>query len=212
MEDPMKAQSVLLVEASPLFRSALTSILSRIRVSVSLAGKSGNRRRARRDYDAVLVDIATFPGDAGQLADLIQDHVKIAPVLLLAREDRLDQIIICLRAGATGLVRQTASERNLRDAISAVAAGFAWCDGQLFRTLARYLLPVGQGREPDLTKREADVLRCLAQGQANKEIASTLALSEQSAKVYVSRLLRKLGVPNRGWLALHGIVRSTEAA
>jgi two-component system nitrate/nitrite response regulator NarL len=205
----MKVRSILLAETSPLFRSALTSILSRIGASVAPYEQLGTKHGGSREYDVVLVDIATFPGDGGQLAEFIQKLVKIAPVLLLAREDRLDQIITCLRAGATGLVRQAVSERTLRDAINAVANGFAWCDGQMFRTLARHLLPVSQWREPSLTKREEEVLRCLAQGQANKEIASSLALSEQSAKVYVSKLLRKLGVPNRGWLALHGIVRGT---
>ena len=76
----------------------------------------------------------------------------------------------------------------------------------------RYILPVSQSREPRLTKREEEVLRCLAHSHANKEIAASLSLSEQSAKVYVSSLLRKLGVPNRGWLVLRAMARGTEAA
>jgi DNA-binding NarL/FixJ family response regulator len=155
-----------------------------------------------------LIDVATFSDDDAKLAALTQELVNFAPVLLLAREDRIDQVITCLKAGATGVVSQTASERNLRDAIGAVAKGIAWCDGQIFRTLARYLLPVSQRQEARLTKREEEVLRCLAHGQANKEIAASLTLSEQSVKVYVSNLLRKLGAPNRGWLALHAIARA----
>ena len=206
----MKCRTILLVETSPLFRSALISVLSRIGLAVIPYGQLGPKDGEK--YDAVLVDIVTFSGDDGQLAELIQKLVNFAPVLLLARQDRIDQIITCFRAGATGLVRQTTSARSLRNAVWAVASGSAWCDGQIFRILARYLLPVGQSREPRLTRRELDVLRCLAHGQANKEIASSLALSEQSVKVYVSNLLRKLGVPNRGWLALHAIARGTEAA
>jgi DNA-binding NarL/FixJ family response regulator len=201
----MNVRSVLLAECSPLFRTALTSVLSRIGVSVTLYGQTGPIDRECREYDAVLIDVVTFSDDDAKLAALIQKLVNFAPVLLLAREDRIDQVITCLKAGATGVVSQTASERNLRDAICAVANGIAWCDGQIFRTLARYLLPVSQRREARLTKREEEVLRCLAHGQANKEIAASLAVSEQSVKVYVSNLLRKLGVPNRGWLALHAI-------
>jgi DNA-binding NarL/FixJ family response regulator len=208
--DPMKDRTILLAESSPLFRSALASLLSRIGLSVTPFEQLGPKDC--RKYDAVLVDIVTFPGDGAQLAEFIQKLLNFAPVLLLAREDRLDQIITCFKAGATGLVRQTASERTLRDAIYAVASGSAWCDGQVFRALARHLLPVGQAREPRLTRREEDVLRCLALGKTNKEIASRLALSEQSVKVYVSNLLRKLEVPNRGWLALHAIARGAEAA
>lgn len=204
----MNVRSILLAEGSPLFRTALTSVLSRIGLSVTLYERSGPADREGRQYDAVLFDVATFSGDDEKLAELIQKLVRFAPVLLVAREDRIDQVITCFKAGATGLVSQTASERNLRDAICAVANGIAWCDGQIFRALARYLLPVSQGREARLTKREEEVLQCLALGRGNKEIAARLTLSEQSVKVYVSNLLRKLGVPNRGWLALHAIARA----
>jgi two-component system nitrate/nitrite response regulator NarL len=208
----MKVRWILLVEPSPLFRTALTSVLSRIGVSVTLYWPPGPVDKDSREYDAVVVDVATFSGDDAQLAELVQRLVKFAPVLLLAREDRIDQVITCLKAGAAGVVRQTTSERELCDAISAVAKGIAWCDGQIFRALTRYILPVSQSREPRLTKREEEVFRCLAKGQTNKEIAASLSLSEQSVKVYVSNLLRKLEVPNRGWLALHAIARETEAA
>ena len=204
----MRARSILLAGSSPLFRTALTSVLSRIGASVTLYGPAGSVERQGRQYDAVLVDVATFSGDDEKLAELIQKLVRFAPVLLVAREDRIDQVITCIKAGATGLVRQTASERSLRDAICAVANGIAWCDGQIFRALARYLLPVSHRREAKLTKREEEVLQCLALGRGNKEIAARLTLSEQSVKVYVSNLLRKLGVPNRGWLALHAMARA----
>ncbi len=208
----MRGLSILLAEESPLFRSALTSILSKIGASVTACGLANTNDKHCREYDVVLVDIATYSGDDGQLAQSISEFLKFAPVLLLAREDRLDQIITSLKAGATGLVRQTASKRDLRDAIHAVASGFAWCDGPIFRNLARYLLPLTQQKEPKLTRREEEVLRCITQGQANKEIASSLALSEQSVKVYVSNLLRKLGVPNRGMLALRAVARGTQIA
>ena len=204
----MKTRSILLAEASPLFQTALTSLLSRIGMSVTLYGRAGHVVGQSGQYDAVLVDAATFPDDDGKLAELIQKLVKFAPVLLLAREDRIDQVITCFKAGATGLVKQTASECNLRDAICAVSKGIAWCDGQIFRSLVRYLLPARQWREPSLTKREEEVLRYLALGRGNKEIAASLTLSEQSVKVYVSNLLRKLEVPNRGWLTLHALTRA----
>jgi DNA-binding NarL/FixJ family response regulator len=209
-EDPMNVRSILLVEASPIFRTALTSILSRISTSVTLYGQSRPVDHESGEYDAVIVDVATFTGDDRQLGELIQKVVRLAPVLLLAREDRIDQVIICFKAGAAGLVRQTSSKRNLRNAICAVASGTAWCDGQIFKKLTRYLLPVSERPEATLTKREEEVLQCLAHGQANKEIAACLAISQQSVKVYVSNLLRKLGVPNRSWLALHGMARGTE--
>jgi two-component system nitrate/nitrite response regulator NarL len=211
-EDHLRGLSILLVEDSPLFREALTSALLRTGASVIACGLVSLKDKDCREYDVALVDIATFCGDDGRLAELIQGFLKVAPVLLLAREDRMDQIITCLKAGATGLVRQTASNRNLRDAIHALANGYAWFDVQVFRRVARCLVPVSQWREPRLTTREEEVLRCITQGQGNKEIAASLALSEQTVKVYVSNLLRKLGVPNRGLLASRAMARGTEAA
>lgn len=207
----MKVLSILLVESSPLFRSALTAVLSRIGVALTTFESIRPADKEGKKYDAVLVDVATFPGSDEQLAELIQRLLKFGPVLLLVREDRVDQIITGLKSGATALVKQIASEGELRKAISSVASGFAWCDRQIFQKVTRYLLPVDQWQKPKLTRREEEVLRCISLGQTNKEIAAHLALSEQSVKVYVSNLLRKTGVPNRNTLALHALAWGLES-
>ncbi len=203
----MKVLSVLLVESSPLLRSALGAVLSRMGSSVTVCECEKPLTEVSRKYEVVLVDAATFPGTDEQLSQLVQIHMRFGPVLLLAREDRMDQIITGLKSGAIGLLKQTASERDLRLAINAVASGYTWFDRQIFQKLTRYLLPMAQWQEAGLTKREEEVLRCISLGQTNKEIASHLALSQQSVKVYVSKLLRKTGSPNRAGLALHAIAR-----
>jgi DNA-binding NarL/FixJ family response regulator len=158
-----------------------------------------------------LIDVATFPGTDEDLAKLIRSHSELGPVLLLSRQDRLDQIIIGLKSGAAGVLKQTSSGRDLRAAVHAIASGFVWCDKGIFESVTEYLLPVKQLREPRLTVREKEVLHCIGQGQTNKEIASRLHLSEQTVKVYVSGLLRKAGVPSRGGLALLAVARGAEA-
>ncbi len=208
----MKVLSILLADTSPLFRSALVTVLKKIGASVTVCGLTQPIEKNFKRVDVVLVDTATFSGDDELLAVLVQGFLKIAPVLLLAREDRMDQVIICLKVGATGLVSQTASQQNLRDAIRAVASGFVWCECKLFRSLTRYLLPVSQRQQPRLTRREEEVLRCITQGQGNKEIAACLGISEQSVKVYVSNLLRKVGVSSRGLLVLHAMARGPGVA
>jgi len=125
--------------------------------------------------------------------------------MLLGRHDFIDQIIAGFRAGAVGLVKQTASEQDLRRALNTVMAGSIWCDKQMFQRIAHYLLPVHQFSPKNLTQREKEVLQCVGRGDSNKEIAQRLQISIQSVKVYVSNLLRKTGVPNRGALALHAI-------
>jgi DNA-binding NarL/FixJ family response regulator len=211
VEDHVKAFSILLVEGSPLFRLALTTVLTRIGIVVTTCESARLSGKDWKKCDVVLIDMATFRGTDQQLTQLIQEHLKFGPALLLAREDRVDQMITGLRSGASGLVKQSTSDRDLRQAINTVASGFAWCDGDLFKLVTRYLLPVSQWQEPKLTRREEEVLRCLSLGQTNKEIAAALSVSVQSVKVYVSNLLRKTGVPNRNSLALHALARGLQS-
>jgi len=188
-----------------------TTVLTRIGIVVTSCESARLIDKDWKKCDLVLIDMATFCGTDQQLAELIQKHLKFGPALLLAREDRVDQMIMGLKSGASGLVKQSTSDRDLHRAINAVASGFAWCDGDLFQVVTRYLLPVNQWQEPKLTRREEEVLRCISLGQTNKEIAAALSLSVQSVKVYVSNLLHKTGVPNRNSLALRALARGLES-
>jgi two-component system nitrate/nitrite response regulator NarL len=201
----MNSPSVFLLEASPIFRSALRNVLSRIGALVVHCGPVTALENHRRNLDAILVDVATFPGDDHELADLIQRCTNMGPVVLLVREDRIDQIVTGFRSGAVGFVKQTASEHDIKKALDTVMAGSICCDRKVFRTIARYLLPVHQFSSTKLTKRELEVLQCVGRGDTNKEIAQCLQISLQSAKVYVSNLLRKTGLSNRAALAVHAI-------
>ncbi len=206
----MNTPSIFLLEASPIFRSALRTVLSRIGVLAVHCGPIAALENHRRNVDAILVDVATFPGDDHELAELIQRSANMGPVILLVREDRIDQIVTGFRSGAVGFIKQTASEHDIRRALDTVMAGSIWCDRKIFRTIARYLLPVHQFSSTKLTRREMEVLQCISRGDTNKEIAQCLQISLQSAKVYVSNLLRKTGLSNRGALALHALALKDE--
>ncbi len=208
----MKAASVFVVEASPIFRSALRSVLSRIGTMAAYCGPLTSLERHNGKLDAILVDAATFPGNDQQLRELTERSAKFGPVVLLVREDRIDQIIAGFRAGAVGLVRQTSSERELKKALNTVMAGSIWCDKKIFQRVARYLLPVRQLSPTNLTQREKEVLDCVGRGDTNKEIAQRLQISIQSVKVYVSNLLRKTGASNRGALALQVVASEDSPA
>ncbi len=199
----MTASSIYLLEASPIFRSALRNVLSRIPGLAVHCGPAATLEKQSRKPDAILVDAATFPGNEEQLCELIAQCASFGPVVLLVRFDRLDHIIAGFRAGAVGLIRQTASVREIKRAMSSVMDGSIYCDKELFQRVARYILPVREFSQKTLTRREKEVLLCVSQGETNKEIAERLQISIQSVKVYVSNLLRKTGAPNRGALALH---------
>jgi DNA-binding NarL/FixJ family response regulator len=96
-----------------------------------------------------------------------------------------------LRAGATGYLRKDAEPETLLAAVRAVAAGRTYIDPSLGQ-----LLLTGPSAD-DLTPRERDVLRELALGHSNREIAATLDIGDETVKTHVANLLGKLGVENR---------------
>jgi len=96
-----------------------------------------------------------------------------------------------LRAGATGYVRKDAEPETLVAAVRAVAAGRTFIDPAVSRMLSERAAP------DDLTARELDVLREVALGRSNREIAATLGVADETVKTHVARVLAKLQVENR---------------
>lgn len=192
-------ETVLLVENSAVFQAALGAVLRKMGFSVSVAPQRPHL--APDGITAVLIDAITLSDSPEQFELLVKEYSPIAPILLLAREDRAEQVVAGLRGGAIGFVKQTASPRELGAAIRTVATGRAWCDAGLLRQVAHYLPAIPALRNPRLTRREQEVLDRLKQGESNKEVAQRLGVTEQSVKVYVSNLLRKTGATNRRELA-----------
>lgn len=115
-------------------------------------------------------------------------------------------------AGVKGYLTHTAKESEIRMAIEIVQDGSVWAPRKV---LARLLESSGKSEAaaaaravPKITKREEQVLRLLAAGQPNREIASTLGIDAVTVKAHVGRLMRKVGVENRIALTLHEITRN----
>ena len=106
-----------------------------------------------------------------------------------------------LRAGATGYVRKDAEPETLLAAVRAVAAGRTYIDP----SVGRQLMTTAAGE--DLTPRERDVLRELALGRSNREIARTLDIGDETVKTHVGNLLSKLGVENRAQAIVQALKR-----
>lgn len=204
----MKTVRVILVEDSPVFRSALRSLLSGRGLSIAVANGAGSWNKPSPQADVVLVDAGTFAKGAEPLEELIREYSRMAPVLLLTREDRLEMLLAGLKAGAVGFVEQSASIKELQKAIVTVAEGNTWCGAKAFQRVMSFLPALPSAKELRLTEREEEVLSHVSQGLSNKEIAAQLGLSPQSVKVYVSNLLRKSGVSNRSGLAHYAVVRT----
>lgn len=194
--------SVILIEDSALFRSAIHTVLREAGLRVRSFNSKSFSNQAVKKSDAVLFDVVTFSGSENGIEKLVRRGSACGPVLLLGREDRVAQIIRGLRAGAVGAVSQTLSARALRRSIMNVAAGGTWFERTLFRKVVEHLPRVVSGKLPQLTRRQAEVLRYLVRGQRNKEIAQRMHLSVQSIKFHVSRLLKKTGKSSRTSLSI----------
>ena len=125
------------------------------------------------------------------------------PVLVLTTFDDDDALWGALDAGAAGFVLKDASAEDLIAAVRAVAGGAAWLDATVaprvlraFRSDVRPRL-AGAARVQALTEREHDVLRHLASGATNIEIAAALVVSEATVKTHVGSIFSKLGVRDR---------------
>jgi DNA-binding NarL/FixJ family response regulator len=113
-------------------------------------------------------------------------------------------VVDAVRAGAIGYLLKDTDAHELRRAIKAAAAGQVQLSPQAAARLLREVRTPEKDAEP-LTERETDVLRLLAQGKSNKEIARELHIAEQTVKTHVSHVLDKLRLPSRTQAALYAI-------
>ncbi len=153
--------------------------------------------------DVVLMDLL-MPGLDGIAAtSAIRYELPDIEVLALTSVLEDASVIGAVRAGAIGYILKDTSSDDLCRAIKAAAAGQVHIEP---RAAARLMREVRAPESPEpLTEREVDVLRLLAQGQSNKEIAHGLSIGEKTVKTHVSNILTKLGVASRTQAALHAV-------
>jgi len=195
---------VVLADDQPLVRTGLRMILS-AEPDIEVVGEAADGRAAIaacRDLgpDVVLMDVR-MPEVDGIEATREVTAVEEPPRVLVLTTFDLDEVVYdALRAGASGFLLKDAPEERLTTAIRVVAEG-----GSLFApSVTRRLIEEFASRGPrtpralpGLTDREDEVLRLVARGLSNAEIAQELYVTENTVKTHVARLLMKLGVRDR---------------
>src|SRR5262245_24811947 len=131
---------------------------------------------------------------------------EVRVVALTASTDEARMMGV-LRAGALGYVRKDAEPETLLAAVRAVARGRTFIDPTIGHRVAR-----AAPSPDDLTARERDVLKQMALGKSNKEIAERLAIGEETVKTHVRHLLAKLGAENRAQAAVRALARGVVSA
>ena len=201
---------VLLVDDQPLLRTGFRMILS-AESDLTVVGEAGDvassvelARRLRPDV--VLMDIRMPVMDGIQATRAlagpgVEDPIK---VLILTTFGLDEYVVESLRAGASGFLLKDAPPDDLVEAIRIVAAGEALLAPSVTRRLldrvASRLPPARENSIPalsELTERELEVLKLVARGLSNAEIAEKLVVSETTIKTHVSRVLAKLEIRDR---------------
>ncbi len=215
---------VLLVDDQELVRTGFRMILAD-EDGIEVIGEAGNGREAidlarRARPDVVVMDVRMPVMDGVEATRrLAADGAASAPrILVLTTFDADEHVVDALRAGASGFLLKDVTPADLVRAIRVVAAGDALIAPSVTRRLLGRFARASAPTDPvfatalgELTEREVEVLRLVAGGLSNREIAERLTLAEPTVKTHVSHLLLKLDLRDRAqlvmWAYESGVVR-----
>ena len=174
-----------------------------------VVGEASNGREAvamakAKRPDVMLMDLIMPELDGlGALEALKGSGVK---VIILTSFLDADKALACIEAGAMGFLTKDIQPADLVDAIRAVRRGEPRLHPEVTkRLMTRALHPTQPAGKESLTPRELDVLRCLAHGMTNREIAEKLVISETTVKTHISSILSKLHLTDRTQAALYAV-------
>ena len=192
---------VLLVDDHALARTGFRMVLD-TEPDIEVVGEAATGPQAihsarRLEPDVVLMDVRMPELDGIAATRAIAGAAR---VLILTTFDLDEYVYDALGAGASGFLLKDVAAERLFDAVRVVAAGDALLDPSVTRRLVSEFARLRPRRPPkldELTPREIDVLRLLAEGLSNAEIADRLIVSDETVKTHVSRVLLKLNLRDR---------------
>jgi len=199
---------VLLVDDDALLRAGVAVVLGSA-ADIEVVGEAADGVRAVelcRDLtpDVVLMDVRMPGFDGIEATARIVAAGLPSRVLVLTTFQNDDYVWRALRAGASGFLLKRASPERLLDAVRTVASGDTLLDPSVTRALVEHFVVRGTMSEsPDrsrlerLTSREIQVLRLIAEGLSNEQIAELLVIAESTAKTHVKRILQKIDARDR---------------
>jgi DNA-binding NarL/FixJ family response regulator len=210
MEERMKEEvngviSILVVDENEILRRGLVSLLGEY-PEFKVVGQASNPEEALSLASQLQPDVVTIevrmPGiGSNTLTSSIQERLPQAKTLIITSSDTEEDLFTAIRDGALGYVLKEVNLNEIVSAIRTVARGETVISPsiatRLFNELRRGYTDPCAADESDLSPRELEVLRLVAQGAPNKEIALRLFVTEATVKAHLRRILQKLRAGNR---------------
>ena len=206
---------LLIADDHEVVRTGLRSVLEGTDIEVVAEATGGDeavRCAMEADLDIVVLDIRMTGGDGLTALGRIKLEKPELPVLMFSTYDNPTYVARSVALGASGYLLKSSGCEKIIDSIRRVASGEnVWTRDELRRVTGALATPrLSSDIEVPLTQRESEVLRQLALGLTNKEIALALSISYETVKEHVQHILRKVGVSDRTqaavWAVRKGLV------
>ena len=202
----MQQIRVLIVDDHAILRDGISALLA-LAADIEVIGEAENGReaidRARQlAPDVVLMDISMPAMDGLEATRRIHKEFPQMKVLTLSQYDDREHLLSLLEAGAEGFISKTAASSELASAIRSVYQGDSFLSPSVAKLLLKHYRQgarAGKGQDPydQLTGREREVLKLLAEGHTSQGIADTLVISPKTVEGHRTNLMAKLDIHNR---------------
>jgi DNA-binding NarL/FixJ family response regulator len=191
-----------------LLREGLVALLTeQDDITVIGTAASGSKALAKikeLQPDVALIDIGTPGKDGLAVTQALRQEVPAVKVIILGMPDLNEEIMACIEAGAAGYVLKEATIDYLVETIRAVHGGESFCSPRLAASLFSRIAELVSERQPaiaqsviKLTAREVEIIKEIAEGLSNQEIAQRLFIQPQTVKNHIHNILDKLQLHNR---------------
>lgn len=214
MDAPLTKLRILLCDDHPIVRSGLVAMIG-LEDGMEVVGEAADGEAAVQaahdlNPDVIVLDVNMPKLNGAEATERIRKANPEARVLALTAHEDQHFVQLLMTAGAQGYVLKRTAPEDLVRAIQAVARGEMYVDpgmaGQLVSSMRGRSQRV-PGERPELSEREAEVLRHIAEGHAMKEIAAKLELSTRTLETYKARAMEKLGFDSRADIVKYALQR-----
>jgi DNA-binding NarL/FixJ family response regulator len=200
---------VVIADDHGIVRSGLRLLLER-EPDIEVVGEASDGAEARELAIAERPDLAILDVRMPKLTGLqatreIREQAPEVAVLILSMHDDERYLFEALKAGASGYVLKRQADQDLLDAVRAVERGEPFLTPDAQRTLIRDVLDRGTEAADELTPREQEVVKLVAEAHTNREIAEILHLAEKTVESHRANAMRKLGMRDRVELVRYAI-------